>query len=106
MKLLEEDESLNPILSAVNLIDVFLVIIAALLIAIAQNPLNPFSADDVTVIKNAGKKDMEVIVKKGKKLTKYKSNGKIGEGEGSKAGVAYKMKDGSMVYVPEKGEKK
>ncbi|MCV6607567.1 MAG: DUF2149 domain-containing protein [Campylobacterales bacterium] len=106
MKLLEEDESLNPILSAVNLIDVFLVVIAALLIAIAQNPLNPFSADDVTVIKNAGKKDMEVIVKKGKKLTKYKSNGKIGEGEGSKAGVAYKMKDGSMVYVPEKGEKK
>jgi len=101
MKLLQDDESLNPIISAVNLIDVFLVIIAALLISIAQNPLNPFSADDVTVIKNAGKENMEVIVKKGKKLTKYKSNGKIGEGKGVKAGVAYKLKDGSMVYVPE-----
>ena len=102
MKLLHEDESLNPIFSAVNLIDVFLVIIAALLISIAQNPLNPFSSQDVTVIKNAGKKNMEVIIKKGKKLTKYKSNGKIGEGEGQKAGVAYKLKDGSMIYVPEK----
>ena len=106
MKLLDDDESLNPILSAVNLIDVFLVIIAALLISIAQNPLNPFNSEDVTVVKNAGKKNMEVIIKKGKKLTKYKSNGKIGEGEGVKAGVAYKMKDGSMIYIPEdkKGE--
>ena len=101
MKFLEEDESLNPILSAVNLIDVFLVIIAALMISIAQNPLNPFSAEDVTVIKNQGKKNMEIITKKGKKITKYKSSGKIGEGEGEKAGVAYKMKDGSIVYVPE-----
>ena len=101
MKLLQEDESLNPILSAVNLIDVFLVVIAALLISIAQNPLNPFNADDVTVIKNEGKKNMEIITKKGKKITKYKSEGKIGEGEGEKAGVAYKLKDGSIVYVPE-----
>lgn len=101
MKLLHDDESLNPILSAVNLIDVFLVIIAALLITIAQNPLNPFSSKDVTVIKNPGKKDMEVIIKKGKKIQKYKSEGKIGQGEGTKAGVAYKLKNGSMVYIPE-----
>jgi len=101
MKLLHDDESLNPILSAVNLIDVFLVIIAALLITIAQNPLNPFSSKDVTVIKNPGKKDMEVIIKKGKKIEKYKSEGKIGQGEGQKAGVAYKLKNGSMVYIPE-----
>lgn len=102
MRLLEEDESLNPIISAVNLVDVFLVIIAALMISIAKNPLNPFSADDVTVIKNEGKKDMEIITKKGKKVTKYRSSGNIGEGEGTKAGVAYKMKDGSIVYIPER----
>lgn len=101
MKILEDDESLNPILSAVNLIDVFLVIIAALLITLAQNPLNPFSSEDVTVIKNPGKKNMEIIIKKGKKIQKYKSEGKIGEGDGQKAGVAYKLKDGSMVYIPE-----
>ncbi len=46
-----EDEELNPIVSAVNLEDVFLVIIAASLIALAQNPLNVFSSDDVTVVK-------------------------------------------------------
>ena len=101
MKLLSDDESLNPILSTVNLIDVFLVIIAALLISIAQNPLNPFSEDDVTVVKNAGKKNMQVIVKKGKEMSVYKSNGDIGQGDGVKAGITYKLKDGNMVYVPE-----
>jgi len=101
MKFLNEDEELNPIISAVNLVDVFLVIIAALLIAIAQNPLNTFSSENVTVIKNAGKPNMEVIVKEGKEIKQYKSNGEIGSGEGVKAGVAYKMADGSMVYVPD-----
>lgn len=104
MKFLNEDEELNPIISAVNLVDVFLVIIAALLIAIAQNPMNTFSADNVTVVKNAGKPSMEVIVKEGKEIKQYKSNGDIGSGEGVKAGVAYKMADGSMVYVPDAGD--
>ncbi|GHE94582.1 DUF2149 domain-containing protein [Thalassotalea profundi] len=101
MRFLDEDEELNPIVSAVNLVDVFLVIIAALLIALAQNPLNVFSSDDVTVVKNAGKPNMEVIIKKGKEIKQYKSTGDIGSGEGMRAGVAYKMADGSFVYVPE-----
>ena len=62
MRLLDEDESINPALSVVNLVDVFLVLVAALLIAIAQNPLNPFLEQDVTVIKNAGKPNMEMII--------------------------------------------
>ena len=101
MRFLEEDEELNPIVSAVNLVDVFLVIIAALLIALAQNPLNLFSTDDVTVIKNSGKANMEVVVKQGKQIKQYKSTGDIGSGEGMRAGIAYKMADGSFVYVPE-----
>jgi len=105
MRFLDDDEELNPIVSAVNLVDVFLVIIAALLIALAQSPLNIYSSDDVTVIKNAGKPNMEMIVKKGKEIKQYKSNGNIGSGEGSRAGVAYKMADGSFVYVPENEKK-
>ena len=94
---------LEDILSVVNLIDVFLVIIAALLLAVAQSPTNPFTAEQVTVIKNPGKENMEVIIKDGAKIEHYKASGEIGEGQGAKAGVAYKMKDGSMVYVPEAG---
>ena len=97
----DSDED-DPILSVVNIIDVFLVVIAVLLIAVTENPLNPFASQDVVVIKNAGKPNMEMLVKEGNELKQYQSSGQIGEG-GMKAGVAYRMKDGSMVYVPESG---
>ena len=103
LRLMDENEGDDPILSVVNLIDVFLVIIAALLLAVANNPVNPFSTESVTVIKNPGKPNMEVVIKDGQKIERYKASGEIGEGQGAKAGVAYKMKDGSMVYVPEAG---
>jgi hypothetical protein len=97
----DEDEELNPLLSVINLIDVFLVLIAVLLIIIVKNPLNPFSQDTVTVIKNPGEANMEMVIKKGEKIERYKASDAIGQGEGNKAGVAYRMKDGSFIYVPE-----
>jgi hypothetical protein len=104
IKLLHEADSDDPILSVVNLIDIFLVIIAALLITVARNPLlNAFNQQDVTVITDAGKPGMEMVVKKGEKIERYKASGAIGSGDGEKAGVAYRLKDGSMVYVPEAG---
>ena len=105
LKLLHEPDTEDPILSVVNLIDIFLVVIAALLITIAKNPLmNPFSRQDVTVISDPGKPTMEVVIKKGEKVERYKASGAIGSGDGEKAGVAYRMKDGSIVYVPEGGD--
>lgn len=101
LRLLEEAEADDPILSVVNLIDVFLVIIAALLLAVANNPVNAFSQDDYTLIKNPGEANMEVLIKQGETLQHYKASGVIGQGEGAKAGVAYRLKDGSMIYVPE-----
>lgn len=99
--LAEEDD--DPVLSLVNLIDVFLVVIAALLLAMASHPLNPFSADKVTVIRNAGQADMQVVIKDGQRLQRFQAaEGATGAGSGGvKAGVAYRLADGSMVYVPE-----
>ena len=101
LRLMDDLEADDPVLSVVNLIDVFLVIIAALLLAIANNPMNPFTQEDVTIIKNPGKPTMEMIVKKGEVIENYQASGEIGTGEGARAGVAYRMKDGSFVYVPE-----
>jgi hypothetical protein len=102
LKLLHEPENDDPILSVVNIIDIFLVIIAALLITVAKNPmLHAFGRQDVTVITDPGRPTMEMLVKKGEKIERYKASGQIGEGEGAKAGTAYRMKDGAIVYVPE-----
>lgn len=100
-RLLDDSEDDDPILSVVNLIDVFLVIVAALLIAMANHPLNPFAAGDLTVIRNAGKPDMEIVVKKDGRIDRFRGEGDAGVGRGVRAGTAYRMEDGSLVYVPE-----
>ena len=44
--------------------------------------------------------NMEIITKDVQKITRFKASGASGEGDGKKAGTAYRIKDGSMVYVP------
>jgi hypothetical protein len=101
LSIIEKDED-DPILSVVNMVDLFLVVIAVLLIIVMSNPINPFnSVENVTVIKNIGQPDMEILIKEGNELKEYKSSGQIGEGKGAKAGVAYRLEDGNMIYVPE-----
>lgn len=102
LKLLHEPDSEDPILSVVNLIDIFLVVIAALLLTVARHPvLALLTRQDVTVIVDPGQPTMEVLIKQGEKLERYQASGRIGEGQGAKAGTAYRLRDGSMVYVPE-----
>jgi len=90
----------DPVLSTINLIDVFMVVIGMLMIAVINNPMNPFAQDKLTIIRNEGQPDMEIITKEGQKITRFKASGASGEGDGEKAGTAYRMKDGTMVYVP------
>ncbi|ARP93122.1 DUF2149 domain-containing protein [Bordetella genomosp. 13] len=101
MRFLDEDEANDPMLSVVNLIDLFLVIIGMLMVVIAQNPLNPFSQDKVVVVENPGEADMRITIKNGQELTRYEASGEVGEGQGARAGVTYRLEDGRMIYVPE-----
>ena len=95
-----DNEDDDPVLSTINLIDVFMVVIGMLLIAIVNNPVSPFAKDKVTIIRNEGKPNMEIITKDGQTVVNFKASGASGEGNGEKAGTAYRMKDGTMVYVP------
>ncbi|RMH59079.1 MAG: DUF2149 domain-containing protein [Bacteroidetes bacterium] len=97
--LIEDDD--DPMLSLVNLIDVFLVIVIILFVVLAQSPLQMLAGEDVTVIRNAGKADMEILIKEGEKLTHYRASDEIGTGRGTRAGVTYRLDDGTLVYVPE-----
>lgn len=101
MRFLNDDESSDPMLSVVNLIDLFLVIIGVLMVVISLNPLNPYGQNHVMVIENSGEADMRITIKDGQELTRYESTGEVGEGEGARAGVTYRLNDGRMIYVPE-----
>lgn len=100
MRFIDEDDN-DPMLSVVNLIDLFLVIIGVLMIMIAQNPLSPFNQNHVMVIENPGEDNMRISIKEGEELRQYESTQEMGEGEGSRAGVTYRLNDGRMIYVPE-----
>ena len=59
------------------------------------------TSEDVTFVKNAGKPDMEIIVKKENKVTRYKSEKSTGSGRGERVGIAYRLESGEIIYVPE-----
>lgn len=100
--ILAEDDD-DPMLSAVNLVDVFLVLVVALLAAIALQ--NQGSAQDkVTIIRHPGQPDMEIVVRENGQEVRYQGTGGTAEGGGVRAGVAYRLKDGNIVYLPEAGD--
>ena len=70
-RMLDEDDEIDPILSVVNLVDVFLVLVAGLMMVIAANPLNPFANEDVVIVKNPGQAGMEMILKQGDQVKRF-----------------------------------
>lgn len=99
IRILDEEDD-DPILSTINLVDVFLVAIAILMVVVIQDPLRKILSDDVTVIRDAGKPTMEILVKQGETMTRFQSTGASIEGNGVTVGTAYQLNDGTMVYVP------
>lgn len=98
-----EGEDIDPMGSLVNLFDVSMVFAVALMIAfVIQSRMTEFlTAEDATFVKNAGKADMEIIVKKDNKITRYKSEKSSGGGKGRRVGIAYQLENGEVIYVPE-----
>ncbi|HNY10616.1 MAG TPA: DUF2149 domain-containing protein [Candidatus Wallbacteria bacterium] len=98
-----EDE--DPLSSVANLFDVSMMFaIAALILAMfgASSVAGIIgSKDDVTIVKNPGSADMEIIKKKGVKLEKYKMSKEEADGAGERLGICYRLPDGEVVYVPE-----
>lgn len=101
LKVLDEDDE-DPMLSAVNLVDVFLVLVVALLAAVAASTRQT-APPDPTRVHKAGEPDMEIVVTEQGREVRYKGSGSVSDGKGVRAGVAYRLHDGSIIYVPEDG---
>jgi len=100
LAILEEDDD-DPMLSAVNLVDVFLVLVVALLVALSIRQQGQPDGESVTIIRNAGQPDMEITVRERGQEVRFKGTGEQGAAQGQRAGVAYRLPDGQIVYVPE-----
>lgn len=95
MRFLEGDEEDDPILSVVNVIDVFLVIVVMLLIVVARSSATALAEQAPDA--DSG----EVIPETVQSLERYETTGEMGEGTGVRAGTTYRLDDGTMVFVPE-----
>jgi hypothetical protein len=99
-----EAEDEDPMSGVANLFDVAMVFAVALLIALVVSYsmpelLNP--SEDVTMVKNPGEANMQIIIKKGEKIEVMNMTEKLAGGEGTVLGTAYRLKDGTVIYVPE-----
>ena len=100
-------ETDDPMNSIANLLDIFLVFIVAILVAFLstfhlQELLSPDSS--VTVMTRSNDGEMTIITKRSTKIEAVKITRSDAEGKGVRLGVAYRLEDGSMVYLPDDGE--
>ena len=101
---LEEGEFSDPMGSVANLFDTAVVFISALLLAL----ITLFDAKDlfredsrVTLIREDGQSEMTIIKKEGRRIKAVKMSREEAEGRGVRLGIAYRLEDGTMIYVPE-----
>ena len=99
---LKETDS-DPLSGMANLFDLAMVFAVALMVAMVTyfHIGEIITRENMTMVKNPGKADMEIIVKKGKKITKYKATPQKGQGKGRRVGAAYELENGDIIYVPE-----
>jgi hypothetical protein len=94
----------DPMTGVANLFDLGLVFIVGLLLALfGVYHLEDLLKEDseVTITKQSANGDLEIITKKGKKIEAMKVTKEKAKGKGVILGTAYRLADGSMVYVPE-----
>ena len=94
----------DPMTGVANLFDIGLVFIVGLIITLftAYHLQDLFSEkSELTIMKKTETGQMEIITKKGKKIKALKVTKEKALGRGERLGIAYRLEDGTMVYVPE-----
>ena len=94
----------DPMSGVANLFDLGLVFIVGLIFTLfsAYHLQDLFDkTSEMTIMKQNKNGEIEIITKKGKKIDARKVTSKKSEGRGERLGIAYRLEDGSMVYVPE-----
>ena len=104
--LLKKREESDPMGVVSNLFDVAMVFAVALMVALVTrySMTEMFSQEDFTIVKNPGKEDMEIITKEGGKVNRYTPSDDQSSKSGAKgrrAGIAYELENGEIIYVPE-----
>jgi len=102
--LAEPFEESDPLSGVANLFDIGLVFIVGLVVTLftAYHLQDLFSeTSNMTILKQSEDGQLEVITKEGKRVSAMRMTREQARGKGERLGVAYRLEDGSMVYVPD-----
>ncbi|MBW7897513.1 hypothetical protein BIY37_10060 [Candidatus Brocadia sapporoensis] len=94
----------DPMSGVANLFDVGVVFIVGLIGALisAYSLLDFLSPKtEITMVRSNDNGQVEIVTKKGKQIKVEKVTDRNLQGEGTRLGTAYRLKDGKVVYVPE-----
>lgn len=94
----------DPLGGMANLFDLGMVFAVALMLsAVSQYGRTELLEDsaELTVLKNPGQPDMEIITRKGVRVERLRLTEQEIGGEGQRLGTAYRLQSGEVVYVPE-----
>ncbi len=93
----------NPLTIMANLFETGLVFALGFMVSTisAMNMMDMFDPNAKVTVTSERKDGMQIMVKDGKKTTIRRMTKNLGSGDGQKLGIAYKLDDGSVIYVPE-----
>ncbi len=100
--MLVPDDHGDPMASMGNLFDVAVLIgVGFLIVSLSGFGLRELlSSEDVTIVKNPGESNMELIRKEGNRIERLKATDSSAEGVGRAIGTVYRLQNGSVVWVP------
>lgn len=103
----QEEVEEDPLSGIANLFDVSVVFIVGLMIALfsvyrMDGLLNP--EVEMTVVLTNPDGQQEIITRRGPEIEAYRiSADAVAGGDGERLGIAYRLPDGQVIYVPETG---
>lgn len=101
-----EGDDNNPLSIMANLFETGLVFALGFMVSLisAMNMIDMFNPEAKVTVTTERKDGIQIMVKDGQKTTIRRMTKNLGEGDGEKLGVAYRLDDGSVIYVPEGDE--
>lgn len=96
----------DPLAGLANLFDTGMVFALGLFLAVAahRNLQEGLASETDTAVRAKKDGSLELLFRKGKEIHRYQTTHTKVAGDGERIGVAYKLKSGELVYVPDEGD--
>jgi len=101
--LLAQDADDDLLTGVANLFDIGVVFALGFMVALisALNLLDIFDPQQRITITKEKEDGLEIVVRENQQTTIRRLTRTVGSGDGTRLGIAYRLEDGSVVYVPE-----